>query len=73
MGLWRFPLTANVPYRSILPRGIDGLLMAAKSYSTDHDASIGGRMQRDLQHLGKSLAWRRRLPYARAWPRGGST
>jgi HEAT repeat protein len=38
----------------MLPRGIDNLLVVGKSYSTDHDGSIGGRMQRDLQHLGEA-------------------
>ena len=53
MGLWRFPLVCAIPYRCLLPQGVDHLLVAAKSYSLDHDANIGGRMQTDLQHLGE--------------------
>jgi ribulose 1,5-bisphosphate synthetase/thiazole synthase len=53
MGLWRYPLVCAIPYRCLVPRGVDHLLVASKSYSLDHDASIGGRMQPDLQHLGE--------------------
>ena len=54
MGLWRYPLVSPIPYRCLLPRGVDHLLVAGKSYSVDHDASIGGRMQPDMQHLGEA-------------------
>jgi NADPH-dependent 2,4-dienoyl-CoA reductase/sulfur reductase-like enzyme len=54
MGLWRYPLVSAIPYRCLLPQGVDHLLVAAKAYSLDHDASIGGRMQPDMQHLGEA-------------------
>jgi ribulose 1,5-bisphosphate synthetase/thiazole synthase len=54
LGLWRRPIVGNIPYRSILPKGIDNLLVVSKSFSVDHDTNLGARMQRDLQHLGEA-------------------
>lgn len=54
LGLWRRPILANIPYRCLLPKGIDNLLVVGKSFSVDHDTGIGARMQRDLQHLGEA-------------------
>ncbi|GEM_PF-6239757 len=54
LGLWRRPIVGNIPYRSILPQGIEKIMVVGKSYSTDHDALIGGRMQPDLEHLGEA-------------------
>ncbi len=53
LGLWRRPILGSIPYRSMLPKGLDNILVAGKAYSTDHDALIGGRMQPDLEHLGE--------------------
>ena len=54
LGLWRRPIVGNIPYRCLLPKGIDNLLVVGKSFSVDHDTGIGARMQRDLQHLGEA-------------------
>lgn len=54
LGQFRKPLWGSIPYRAILPRGLDGILVVGKAYSATHDALIGGRMQRDLQHLGEA-------------------
>ncbi len=54
LGLWRMPIVGRTPYRSLLPKGLDNILVVAKSFSTDHDAMIIARMQRDLQHLGEA-------------------
>ncbi len=54
LGLWRRPIVGSIPYRSILPKGIDNLLVVSKSFSVDHDTNLGARMQRDLQHLGEA-------------------
>jgi ribulose 1,5-bisphosphate synthetase/thiazole synthase len=54
LGLWRRPIVGNIPYRSLLPKGIDNLLVVGKSFSVDHDTNLGARMQRDLQHLGEA-------------------
>lgn len=54
LGLFRKPLWGSIPYRAILPKGLENVLVVGKAYSTTHDALIGGRMQRDLQHLGEA-------------------
>jgi len=54
LGLFRKPLWGDIPYRAILPTGLENLLVVGKAYSATHDALIGARMQRDLQHLGEA-------------------
>ncbi len=54
LGLWRRPIIGSIPYRSMLPVGVENVIVAAMAYSTDHDALIGGRMQPDLEHLGEA-------------------
>ena len=54
LGLWRRPIQGSIPYRSLLPRGLEGILVSAMAYSCDHDALVGGRMQSDLEHLGEA-------------------
>ena len=54
LGLWRKPIVGSIPYRSLLPRGLEGILVSAMAYSCDHDALVGGRMQSDLEHLGEA-------------------
>lgn len=46
------PFAAAVPYRAILPRKIENLLVAGKAYSASHDAQALARMQRDMVSLG---------------------
>ncbi len=43
---------APVPYRAIIPRGLDNLLVAGRAYSASHDAISLARMQRDMVSLG---------------------
>jgi hypothetical protein len=45
-------LEVEIPYRALLPRGIDGLLLAGKAISATHDALPAIRMQADLENLG---------------------
>ncbi len=40
------------PYRCLLPRGLDGILVAGIGISMDRDASALVRMQRDVQNQG---------------------
>jgi NADPH-dependent 2,4-dienoyl-CoA reductase/sulfur reductase-like enzyme len=54
LGLFRKALWGDIPYRAILPVGLENILVVGKAYSATHDALIGGRMQRDLQHLGEA-------------------
>jgi flavin-dependent dehydrogenase len=45
-------LEIGVPYRAIIPRGLDGLIVAGKAISADHDALAAIRMQADMENLG---------------------
>lgn len=48
-------LEAAIPYRAVVPRGIDGVLVAGKAFSATHDALAGPRMQMDLENLGGAV------------------
>jgi hypothetical protein len=52
--LGRQQLICDIPYRSLLPQGIDGLLLACRAISLDRDAAAGIRMQRDMQKIGEA-------------------
>ncbi|MBP8255678.1 MAG: FAD-dependent oxidoreductase [Opitutaceae bacterium] len=54
LGQWRRPISGTIPYRSILPQGLDNILVAAMAYSTDHDMLTAARMQQDMEHLGEA-------------------
>lgn len=45
---------AAVPYRALLPRGLDNVLVACRAYAASHDALSLARMQRDMISLGAS-------------------
>ena len=45
---------AAIPYRALLPQGVDDLLVVGKAYSATHDAMALARMQRDMGCLGAS-------------------
>ncbi len=51
--LWRFFLRGEVPYRALYPADVDGLLMACRALSVDHDLHQLLRMMRDLQKVGE--------------------
>ena len=46
------PLTAKVPYRALLPAGLDGLLVTGLGISAHRDAMPVVRMQADVQNQG---------------------
>lgn len=52
MGLLSPNLQIEIPYRALLPQGLDGLLVAGKAFSATHDALPAIRMQADLENLG---------------------
>ncbi len=54
LGNWGRPIGCEVPYRCLLPAGIEGLLMACRALSITHDAHNQLRMQRDLQRIGEA-------------------
>ena len=41
-----------LPYGATLPRGVEGLIVAGRSYNASHDAMSLARMQRDMVNLG---------------------
>jgi hypothetical protein len=45
-------LLIEVPYRALLPRGLDGILVVGKAFSATHDGIAAIRMQADLENLG---------------------
>jgi hypothetical protein len=51
-GLWARLFEAALPYRALLPEGVEGLLVAGRAIGVDHDAHQLLRMQRDMQTLG---------------------
>ena len=52
MGLQSPNLEIEIPYRALLPRGLEGIIVAGKAYSATHDAIAAPRMQPDLENLG---------------------
>jgi len=53
VGAWSFRLGCDVPYRSFVPVETDGLLIACRALSVDHDASGAVRMQPDMHAAGE--------------------
>lgn len=45
-------LLIEIPYRSLLPKGIENMLVVGKAISATHDALAAIRMQCDLENLG---------------------
>ncbi|HPD16928.1 MAG TPA: FAD-dependent oxidoreductase [Planctomycetota bacterium] len=54
LGNWSRCFGCEIPYRCLLPAGIEGLLMACRALSMTHDAHNQLRMQRDLQRIGEA-------------------
>lgn len=54
LGHWRRHMRHGVPYRCLLPAGIDGLLIGCRALSVSHDAHMLFRMQRDMQRVGEA-------------------
>ncbi len=56
LGLIPPNLEIEVPYRILLPNGLEGILIAGKAVSATHDAFAAIRMQADLENLGGVVA-----------------
>ena len=52
-GLWHYVCHGQIPYGALLPRKVDGLLVAGRALAVDHDLHQLVRMQRDMQVLGE--------------------
>lgn len=55
-GLWSKDISGGLPIGSFIPKGLNGLLVAGRCMSMDHDASQSFRMQRDMQKAGEIAA-----------------
>ena len=44
----------EVPYRCLIPKGVDRLLLACRALSVTFDAHMELRMQNDLQRIGEA-------------------
>lgn len=53
--LWGLNFTVNVPMGAVIPKGMDGLLMAGRMISVDHDLASCIRMERDVQKCGEAV------------------
>lgn len=49
-------LEIEIPYRALLPRGLDNILVVGKAISATHDALPAIRMQADMENLGGAAA-----------------
>ena len=52
MGLQAPNLLIEIPYRALLPRGLEGIIVTGKAFSATHDSIAAPRMQPDLENLG---------------------
>ncbi len=55
-GLWSRKTLAEIPYGVVVPKGVEGLLVAGRCVSLDHDSAQSFRMQHDMQKLGEAAA-----------------
>ncbi|MDF2671440.1 MAG: hypothetical protein K0R67_3746 [Paenibacillus sp.] len=53
MGAWSQRVGCDVPYRSFVPKATEGLLIACRALSLDHDAAAALRMQPDMHAVGE--------------------
>ena len=54
LGNWNRRIGCDVPYRALLPRKVERLLLACRAVSMTYDAHAGFRMQRDIQRIGEA-------------------
>lgn len=48
-------ITARLPYRSLIPKGMEGILVTGLSMSVEHDALAVARMQANIQNQGYAI------------------
>lgn len=54
--LSRARVSVGVPMGALLPRGLEGILVAGRCMGVDHDFSTGVRMKRDMEKSGEAAA-----------------
>ncbi len=52
--LFRYPLRTQLPYRMLLPKGLDNAWIACRAAGMKANVFYGIRMQRDMQRLGEA-------------------
>ncbi len=53
LGNWSKVFGCEVPYRCMIPKNVDGILLACRAISMTYDAHMEFRMQNDMQRLGE--------------------
>ncbi len=48
-------ITARIPYRCLIPKGMEGILVTGLSMSVEHDALAVARMQANIQNQGFAI------------------
>ena len=56
LGNWKTTIGCEIPYRCLLPKNVDGLLLASRALSITYDAHHAFRMQNDIQRIGEVAA-----------------
>ena len=51
---WGYPTVCEIPYRALLPEGLDNLWIACRAGGCTEEASNAFRMQRDFQRTGEA-------------------
>jgi len=54
LGYWTRIIGCEIPYRSLLPANVEGLLVSCRALSLDVDAHYEFRMQNDMQRIGEA-------------------
>lgn len=54
---WTFLTCCEIPYRALLPIGLDNVWLACRAAGCDEEASNGLRMQRDMQRMGEAAGF----------------
>ncbi|MDO3411859.1 FAD-dependent oxidoreductase [Saccharibacillus sp. CPCC 101409] len=54
LGLFVKGLWCDIPYGALLPRGLDGILVAGRALSVERDVGMGVRMQKDMHKVGEA-------------------
>lgn len=55
-GLWGINFSVPVPLGALIPKGFEGILVAGRCLSVDHNIAPCVRMQRDMQKCGEAAA-----------------
>ncbi|MFC1715439.1 FAD-dependent oxidoreductase [Candidatus Poribacteria bacterium] len=53
LGNWSERIGCEVPYRCLIPKNVDNLILACRALSMTYDAHMEFRMQNDIQRIGE--------------------